>query len=151
MNNFLISPVFWSFLISMFTAQFLKCFVEAKINHKWSFKPFMTNGGMPSSHVAATTGLANSIGLTLGYGSVEFVISLAVLLIVSNDAVNVRLQTGQQGDIMNKWSKIFSEMVSPELFQEEHFKTLVGHTKLQVLWGMIVGVIVSTFITVCIF
>lgn len=151
MHNFIKNPVFWSFLCSMLVAQLLKCFVEAKVNHKWSFKPFMTNGGMPSSHSAATMGLANSIGLYIGYGSVEFVISLAFLLIVSNDAFNVRLQAGQQGDVMNKWSKIFQEMFSPDVFQEEHFKTLVGHTKLQVLWGMIVGVIVSTLITVCIF
>lgn len=150
-NNLFLNPVFWSMFVAMGIAQLAKCFVDAKINHHFSFKPFFTNGGMPSSHSASVAALANSIGLVHGYGSTYFVMSLLLALIVLNDATNVRLETGKQADLLNKWSKIFEEMFSKDTFQEEHFKTLVGHTKLQVLWGVIVGIVVSTFITVFFF
>ena len=103
---------------------------------------------MPSSHSASVAALANSIGMINGYGSTQFVFALLFAFIVFNDAINVRLETGKQAQTINQWSKLLQEMLSPEAFKEEHFKTLVGHTKLQVLWGIIVGIIVSTFITV---
>ncbi len=149
MNNFLFAnPVFWSALVSMGMAQLAKCFVEARINHHFSFRPFVTNGGMPSSHSASVAALANGIGLTEGYGSTIFVFALLFAVIVFNDATNVRLETGKQAQTINRWSKVLSDMFSKDAFQEEHLKTLVGHTKLQVLWGMILGIITSTLICV---
>ena len=118
----------------MFIAQLAKCFVEAFINKKWSIHPFFTNGGMPSSHSSSVAALANSIGMVYGYGSTTFIFALLFAFIVFNDAINVRLETGKQAQTINQWSK--------------HFKTLVGHTKLQVLWGIIIGIVVSTLITV---
>ena len=134
--------------MSMFAAQLIKCFVEAIINKKWSFAPFLSNGGMPSSHSASVAALSNSIGMVYGYGSTLFVFSLLFAFIVFNDAINVRLETGKQAQTINNWSKLFQVMFSTEAFKEEHFKTLVGHTKLQVLWGIICGIVVSTSITV---
>ena len=147
-NNIFINPVFWSIIISMGAAQLAKCFVEAKINHHFSFKPFLTNGGMPSSHASSVTALANSVGLIHGYGSTLFVISLLFALVVFNDAINVRLETGKQAQTINQWSKILEDLFSKDGFKEEHIKTLVGHTKLQVLWGIIVGIVISTAISV---
>ncbi len=147
-NNIFLNPVFWSVIVSMGMAQLAKCFVEARINHHFSLKVFLTNGGMPSSHSSSVAALANAIGLTQGYGSTFFVFSLLFALIVFNDATNVRLETGKQAQTLNKWSKVLSDMFSKDAFQEEHLKTLVGHTKLQVLWGMILGIVVSTFICV---
>lgn len=132
----------------MGAVQLCKCFIEAKINKKWSFKPFFTNGGMPSSHASSVSALANSIGIIYGFGSTIFVFSLLFAFVVFNDAINVRLETGKQAEKINEWSKIFSELFSGEnVFSEEHFKTLVGHTKLQVIWGIIVGLLVSTIVT----
>lgn len=147
-DNIFVNPVFWSVLMSMFVAQFAKCVVEALINKKWSIAPFFTNGGMPSSHSSSVAALANSIGMIYGYGSTIFVFALLFAFIVFNDAINVRLETGKQAKTINEWSKLLSDMFSPDTFHEEHFKTLVGHTKLQVLWGIIVGILVSTLITV---
>ena len=147
-DNIFINPVFWSTLIAMFIAQLAKCFVEAFINKKWSIHPFFTNGGMPSSHSSSVAALANSIGMVYGYGSTTFIFALLFAFIVFNDAINVRLETGKQAQTNNQWSKLFQELLSPEAFREEHFKTLVGHTKLQVLWGIIIGIVVSTLITV---
>lgn len=147
-DNIFLNPVLWAVFISMFTAQIAKCFVEARINHHFSLKPFITNGGMPSSHSASVTALANAIGLTEGYGSTIFIFSLLFAFIVFNDATNVRLETGKQAQTLNRWSKVLSDLFSKDTFQEEHLKTLVGHTKLQVLWGIIVGIVVSTMICV---
>lgn len=147
-DNILLNPIFWATIISTCVAQAAKCFVEFLITRKFSFKPFFSNGGMPSSHSATVTALANSIGLQYGYGSTLFIFALAFALIVFNDAINVRLETGKQAETINQWSQLFHDLFSPDSFHVEHFKTLVGHTKLQVLWGIIVGIIVSTFIMV---
>ncbi len=147
-NLIFMNPVFWSVIISLFIAQLSKCFVEARVNHHFTLRTFTTNGGMPSSHACSVASLANAIGLTEGYGSTIFVFSFLFALVVFNDATNVRLETGKQAQTINQWSKFFSNMFSKDAFPEEHLKTLVGHTKLQVLWGMIIGIIVSTFICV---
>ena len=148
-NLIFLNPVFWSVIISLLIAQLSKCFVDARVNnHRLTFKNFASNGGMPSSHACSVAALSNAIGLTEGYGSTIFVFSFLFALVVFNDATNVRLETGKQAQTLNAWSKFFSDMFSKDAFPEEHLKTLVGHTKLQVLWGMIIGIIVSTFICV---
>lgn len=148
-QTILTNVTFWATLGGVIIAQMLKPFIHLIAGGKFDPKLFIANGGMPSSHTAAVCALTTSIGMKNGFGSDLFVISLAVTLIVMNDAMNVRLETGKQAQLLNEWSELLSNMFSDDAFTTQNFKTMIGHTSFQVFWGMIVGVAVglgTTFI-----
>lgn len=145
-NNILASVPFWAAFAGVTSAQFLKPFIHLVATKEWSAKHFLANGGMPSSHTSGICALTTALGLTNGFGSNIFVLSLVISLVVMNDAMNVRLETGRQAELLNEWSEIFEEMFTDKPFSRKHFKTMVGHTTLQVFWGMILGVIIGALI-----
>ena len=64
-------------------------------------------------------------------------------MIIMNDAMNVRLETGKQAQLLNEWSEVLEELFSDKMFSRQHFKTMVGHTIVQVFWGLILGVAIG--------
>lgn len=144
-NNILQNPAFWSVICAILIAQFIKPFIALFMGEKWNFKLAFSNGGMPSSHTAAAAAMTISFGLDSGFGSDIFVLSLALLLIVMNDAINVRLETGKHSVLLNEWSELLSAMNKG--FTIQNFKTMVGHTTHQVFWGMVLGLCIGAIIT----
>lgn len=142
-NNILQSIPFWSGFIGVTFAQLIKPFINMIATKEFNPKFFLANGGMPSSHTSGICALTVSIGLTRGFASDMFVVCFAVALIIMNDAMNVRLETGKQAQLLNEWSEILEGMFSEEAFTRQNFKTMVGHTTVQVFWGMVLGVIVG--------
>ncbi len=147
-NNILSNPVFISALCAMLIAQFVKPFIYLISNREWKGVLIFSNGGMPSSHTSTVCAMTTAVGLTDGFGSTLFVISLIFALVVMNDAVNVRLETGRQAELLNEWSTLFSDMFHDKIFTRKKFKTMVGHTVLQVFWGMIIGIAAGAIITI---
>ena len=103
------------------------------------------DGGMPSGHSATVCAVATSAGIIYGLDSFPFAISVIVAIIVMHDAMGVRHETGEQAKVLNQmieeWIDI-SEKNSPFL-QNMHLKEMVGHTPLQVMAGMVVGIVVG--------
>ena len=98
-------------------------------------------GGMPSSHTALVISLVISIGVHEGVQSSMFAIALAVAAVVIYDALGVRRETGRQSQVLNQ---IITEMlVEGKPITEQQLKELVGHTPLEVLGGLIVGITVT--------
>ena len=100
---------------------------------------------MPSSHSATVCGLATATGMIYGGSSIEFAVTFVLAMIVMYDAMNVRMETGRQGKVLNDMIEVFQKMgknVSPE----ERLKELVGHTPLQVLVGAITGIVVAVLV-----
>jgi len=89
---------------------------------------------MPSGHSATVSSLATMCGLVFGFRGVEFAISAVVAIIVCHDASGVRRQTGQQAEILNELLKSFEAGHNADL------KEWVGHTPLQVLAGVLIGI-----------
>lgn len=98
-------------------------------------------GGMPSAHSALVSALATSVGQTKGWSSPEFAIACMFAVIVMYDAAGVRQAAGQQAKVLNQ--------IVDELFQEgedltpERLKELLGHTPLQVLAGLVLGISIA--------
>ena len=147
-NNILSNPVFWSSLAGMLIAQFIKPFINLICGNGWNPRLLFSNGGMPSSHTSTICAMATSAGLYEGFGSTLFIVSTVMAFIVMNDAFNVRLETGRQSEVLNEWASIFSDMFHNGAFTRKKFKTMVGHTVLQVFWGMIVGIVTGLIVTV---
>lgn len=144
-DNVLLNPAFWSAICSIVLAQLFKPIVALFMGDGWNFKLTFSNGGMPSSHTAAVAAITISFGLNRGFESDIFILSLIFLLIVMNDAMNVRLETGKHSVLLNEWSELLSAMNKG--FTIQNFKTMVGHTTHQVFWGMILGLCIGAIIT----
>lgn len=135
-NYLLISAV-----LAWFIAQIFKIFTGSFKNQKFSIKWMFANGGMPSSHSACVLALATACIVKYGVGSPYFALAAIFTIIVLNDAVGVRYETGEQAKIINRIVKeIFSG--KPEEINTG-LKELVGHTPLQVVMGAILGIFVA--------
>ncbi len=128
-NPFLLTGV-----ASWFIAQVLKTILHFILYKKLDFERLFGDGGMPSGHSATVSSLATICGLACGFGSVEFAIAAILAIIVCHDATGVRRETGRQAVILNELLKSF------ESGQKADLKELVGHTPLQVLAGILIGI-----------
>jgi len=134
-NRFLITGV-----SSWFVAQLVKTVIYAIINKKLVLERMVGDGGMPSAHSATVTSLAVISALSFGFDSFQFAVTALLAIIVCHDAMGVRLETGKQAVILNELTKAFEDLLKEEL-PEVKLKEFVGHTPIQVLAGMTLGVL----------
>ena len=130
-------------IIACVLAQVVKPFIAVVMGYKFDKHMFITTGGMPSSHSSTVTALTTSIAISQGVGSVAFAISLVFAFIVMHDAMGVRQEAGKQAEVINEWSKILSQIHEEGLFNQEHLKTMLGHSFSQVLAGLVLGLLVG--------
>ncbi len=136
--DLLTNPYLIISLSSWLVAQVLKTIIHAFIYKKWDWHRMVGDGGMPSCHSATVTALAVTCGLGCGMGSAEFAVSAILAVIVCHDAMGVRLETGKQAQVLNELIKAFQDLSTEEL-PEVKLKEFVGHTLIQVLAGVLVG------------
>ena len=132
-NEFLLTA-----LSAWFLAQVLKTIINAAVNGTWDIERLFGDGGMPSGHSATVTSVAVMCALLCGTGSAAFAISAILALIVCHDASGVRQETGKQAIVINELVELFHSSLDKEL-QEIRLKEFVGHTRVQVLAGILVG------------
>lgn len=125
------------------TAQILKMIIHSIVNHTLDWERLIGDGGMPSGHSATVTAMATTCLLTYGVGSFEFAISMMLAVIVMHDASGVRLETGKQAKVLNELLVLFENMSDNRIPVQTKLKEFVGHTKLQVAGGFLLGILIS--------
>ncbi|MBR3791750.1 MAG: divergent PAP2 family protein [Clostridia bacterium] len=135
------NSVIFTAILGWFIAQSLKVILVFLKHKKLDFRRFIGSGGMPSSHSSTVMALSTAIGLTEGFLSNMYAVSLVLALIVMYDAAGVRRAAGQQARILNKiveeWGKSsFSDT-------EKKLKELLGHTPVEVLSGAVLGILIA--------
>ena len=131
-------------LTGWFVAQVFKVILTFIIHKRWDFSRMFGSGGMPSSHSSFICALATSVGISRGFQSVEFAISVALALIVMYDAAGVRRSAGKQAAAINK---IIQDMMKRSSgLTQMHLKELIGHTPFEVVVGALLGVLVGILI-----
>ncbi len=141
------NALFLNPLTAWFCAQVLKTITHLIVYKKFVWERLFGDGGMPSGHSATVCALATTAFIHLGPGSPEFAISLTLAIIVMHDACGVRLETGKQAQILNEMLEIFQNMSNTSLSTEEKLKEFVGHTKLQVAMGALLGVVLGILLS----
>jgi len=136
LNNKVAITTFFGWFVAQIIKVIIGVFTEKRFNFKW----FVGTGGMPSSHSAGVTALTVSIGMGVGVGSPLFVVALLFAIVVISDAQGVRRATGQQAEILNK---ILEDIYWKKKITEDRLKELIGHTPVQVLAGVFVGLAVG--------
>lgn len=134
-NPFLLTAV-----SSWLIAQVLKTVINAVVQKKFSLERLLGDGGMPSGHSATVTSLAVMSALTYGTGSFQFAVTTVLAIVVCHDAMGVRQETGKQAVMINEIVRSF-RILSEENLQEVKLKEFVGHTPVQVIAGVLLGVI----------
>jgi len=127
-------------------AQILKVFIFLVTHKKINFKIFTTTGGMPSSHSAGVVALTTSVGLIEGFSSIAFAVALGFSLVVIQDAQGLRRAAGKTAATLNRLVSEWSEKNEATTKPYEVLKELLGHTPLEVLMGILLGVLISLFV-----
>ena len=132
-------------IVSWFVAQVLKTIINFILLGKFQLERMWGDGGMPSAHSATVCAMVIAAARSEGVSSAIFAVASVVAIITMHDAMGVRHETGEQAKVLNQmieeWIDI-SEKNSPFL-QNMHLKEMVGHTPLQVMAGMVVGIVVG--------
>ena len=125
---------------SWLIAQLIKIVITLISDREFRMDRIFGDGGMPSGHSATVSSLATISALTYGFGSFEFAISGILAIIVCHDAMGVRLEAGKHAKLLNILVDSFEKFSKNEL-PEVVLKEFVGHTPLQVVTGIILGIL----------
>lgn len=126
-------------LITVVLAQITKAIVETLSYKKFNLTRLLDgSGGMPSSHSAFSFSLLTTIGLGEGITSSIFALTFVFACITAYDAMGIRYESGKQAQMLNHMS---AKMNLGAQFGK--LKEKVGHKPIEVLCGIIFGILFS--------
>jgi uncharacterized protein len=127
-------------LIAWAIAQTIKVPLEYLQTHRWNWALLVQAGGMPSSHSALVVGITHGIGLSVGFDSPMFALAFAMSMIVIYDATGIRRQAGKHAELINV---MINDLAAGNPLKEEQLREVLGHTPLEALGGILLGLIVA--------
>lgn len=134
-NRILISGIIaWSL------AQIIKVPLNYLTERRWDWALLLRAGGMPSSHSALVTAVAHTIGLFSGFDTPVYALAVAIAIIVIYDATGIRRQAGKHAEVINA---MIRDLTHGHPLQEERLREVLGHTPLEALGGMLLGLFVA--------
>jgi len=158
--------------LAWFCAQLCKTLLNLLVTREFKWERMVGAGGMPSSHSAFVCSLAVTAGRIEGWNSVAFAICFVMASVVMYDAMGVRRAAGEHAKVLNQIVASMSDnfRVAYEVEKKKNFdffrkrhqedpdeqisqkaiehnrellKELLGHTPLEVLGGVILGIAVA--------
>ncbi|MCE5301143.1 MAG: divergent PAP2 family protein [Spirochaetia bacterium] len=130
--------IFYITFTSWFVAQFLKLVIYFVQTKKFNFRLLVGTGGMPSSHTATVTAVTTCVGLSAGWESPVFMVSLCYCIVVISDAMGVRRAAGKQAQVLN----VMMDEFGRAKFNGQRLKELLGHTPLEATAGILLGILI---------
>ena len=137
------NPVLIAGLLSWGIAQAIKVPLDYFNTKVWNWALLLRAGGMPSSHSALVAATAHAIGLFVGFETPLFALSLAIAIIVIYDATGIRRQAGQHAEIINA---MIRDLAKGHPLKQQQLREVLGHTPLEALAGMLLGLAVAQLI-----
>ncbi|MCX8108033.1 MAG: divergent PAP2 family protein [Verrucomicrobiae bacterium] len=144
LKGFVTNPHIWAVAMAWLVAQLTKMLCAFAATGKIRPGYLIATGGMPSAHSATVAGLATSIGLLEGTSSPLFAVAFVVAGLAMFDASTVRRATGLQARLLNE---IIDELFKEHRLSEHKLAELLGHTRLEVVMGMTIGILVGMIVT----
>ena len=132
------NEVFLWGLIACGVAQFSKLIFELISQRQFRLEVLLETGGMPSSHSALVTGTASGIGLQLGFNDPVFALAAIFAFVVMYDASGIRRSAGLIASKVNQMKNDKKNSSNQPLLKEN-----LGHTRLEVFIGSLVGPLVA--------
>ena len=128
---------------SWLAAQFIKLALFGVRERRFDYGFLLRLGGMPSSHTASAAACATSIGLRTGFGSPVFAVAMGMLALIMIDAQSVRRAAGVQARLLNQMAE---EFYRDHKFSPEKMVEFLGHTRLEVFLGALLGITIALLI-----
>jgi acid phosphatase family membrane protein YuiD len=132
--------VLWTGIVGWLLAQVLKIPVDYIRERRWDWALFFAAGGMPSSHSCLVTSTAAAVGLHIGFDTPLFAVAVAFAMVVVYDATGVRRQAGMQAKKINI---LVEELLKGHAINEQHLREVIGHTPLEAMGGVLLGLAVA--------
>src|SRR3989338_3646830 len=139
-NTWAVNQTFLAWLTACLVAQGIKIALGAVQQRRFDFRWLFGTGGMPSTHAAGVSALSVSVGLQTGFDSPLFATAVAFTVITLFDAQGVRRWSGRQAQVLNR---MIEDMYFKRRMQEPRLKELLGHTPLEVIAGMGIGIVTA--------
>lgn len=118
-------------------AQTLKVVISLLSERRMDLWRLVSMGGMPSSHSALVSALATGIGVTDGVKSNTFALAVVFASVVMYDAAGIRQAVSAQARILNR---LLDEYFKHQRVDEERLRELLGHTRVEVFAGALLGI-----------
>lgn len=125
--------------LAWLTAGCLKFLINSLKARRWAFGQ-IGYGGLPSNHSAIVASTAALIALREGIGHPAFGVAVTLAFIVMMDANSLRRQVGRQAEAINRLSEAAS------LGDIAPLRERMGHTKIEMLVGVLVGIGVALLV-----
>lgn len=124
------------------TCQIIKFIIESIRKKKIDIVRLLNgNGGIPSTHTTLVFSLAFTILLDKGITDPLFAIALVLAVVVSYDAMGVRLQTEKQAEMINQFIDIIFNKTKKEKYK--HLTEELGHEPFEVATGILFAFLFS--------
>jgi acid phosphatase family membrane protein YuiD len=129
-------------ILAWLISQSIKIATALILTKRFNFRLLLGAGGMPSSHAAAVSALAISVGKVTGFDSPICIATMVFAFITMFDAQGVRRAAGAQAAILNR---MVEEIYFNRGIRPERLKEFLGHTPVEVFAGSILGILVAFF------
>ncbi|MBY4595925.1 divergent PAP2 family protein [bacterium BD-1] len=125
----------YSYALTPFLTWLVAGLLKFLVNSIKSDRLLVGYGGLPSNHSAMVTSMAMLIALKEGIGHPAFGVALTLAFIVMLDAYSLRRQVGKHAVAINKMAVSSAD--------HQALRERMGHTGLEILAGVVVGVTVA--------
>lgn len=133
-------------LLANILAQVLKPIVLYLRTKKFDMQQCIACGGFPSSHSSTVVALSIAIGMSEGFDSALFAVTCVFGFIVIYDAANVRYYAGRNiqltKQLISDLETLKGLKFSDPIYQEK-IKSVLGHKYVEIIGGMLLGMLVS--------
>lgn len=135
-------------------AQIVKWIITLAMTRKFQWERLWGAGGMPSAHSAMVCAMTVSMARFYGVGSPVFALTAMFAFVTMYDAMGVRRETGLHARLLNKYLNEIEQSradkdgdgIPDEKVREIDLKEYIGHTPLEVLGGVLTGILVGMLI-----
>lgn len=141
----MILPLFLIPIVSGLAAQALKPF----LNTQWyatispDGKKLPRYGGMPSAHSAFAFAILTVVGLHDGIWSSSFIIAVALLILILDDALRMRIFLSRHGQALRR---LIQKLPKEERQSFPYLESRLGHKPLEVAAGGVLGTVLAALL-----
>ena len=153
-REFTENKVLLAAILGWFFAQVLKLILTSIATRRLNLERIWGAGGMPSAHSAMVSALTIAMARFYTINSPEFALAVMFAFVTMYDAMGVRRETGLHARLLNKYlnqleaqnADIDGDGKPDRQVDEIELKEFIGHTPLEVLGGVLLGILVGILI-----
>jgi len=139
-QGFHMYPIFLVIIVGCII-QFVKVIIDI-IRYKRIYTGHIfASWGFPSFHSGLASSVTMLVWMQYGFNSVFFAVAFAFSVLFAYDAMNLRYETGQHAHYINDMRTELESILQKK--QKSPLKERIGHTPLEVAWGIIFGSVLT--------